>query len=147
MAAAVGQQSWCEDLFGRGASMPRVRGALEYTSEDIAAGVVSQALEWTRHGRLVSRLGLLDYVETLFRADAPLFIMEEAGRLKYSAAAAWGGPSVQMVEIEPGSGGLAALLGEESTDAALEPLLGWLNAQRERCWVPCSLEATPVVAS
>lgn len=136
VAAAAGSQPWCEEIFGRGARMPRVRGALEYASEDVAIGLIAQGLEWIKHGRLVSRHGLLDYVETLYRANAPLYVMEERGRLNYSAAEAWTDSLVHTVEIEPGYGGLATLLGDESTNAALNPLLRWLEPQRERCWLP-----------
>jgi pimeloyl-ACP methyl ester carboxylesterase len=146
VAAAAGGERWCDAAFGRGAAMPRVRGALEYASEDVALGLVAQGLEWLRHERLVSRYGLLDYTETLFRANAPLYIMEERGRLRFSAARAWTESMVDTVELEPGAGGLAALLGEESTDTALNPLLGWLERQRSRCWLPsasaCSSLAT-----
>ena len=127
--------------------MPRVRGVLEYASEDVPAGLIAQALEWMDQGRLVSRHGLLDYVETLGRADAPLYVMEERGRMKYSAADSWARSLVESVEIEPGAGGFASVLGEESTDSALRPLLRWLESQRERCWLPSTVAQVSLPAS
>ena len=115
-------------------------------SEDVALGLVAQGLEWIQHGRLVSRHGLLDYSETLHRANAPLCVIEERDKMALSALTAWTESRAEAVELESGQGGLAALLGEDSTDAALKPLLRWLERQRAGCW-PSSSSAVPLLAT
>ena len=139
LAVASGSQAWCQHLFGDDALMPRVRGVLEYAAHDVSAGLVSQVLEWSNHGRLVSVGGFVDYVSRLGHGDGPLLVIHQQDMMDTSAADAWGG-GVSTLGLTSPRSVLSATIGNGKEQDTHQQVVDWLEDHRSVCWHGSSVE-------
>ncbi len=123
---------------------PRLRGLLEFASEDLPLGLLAQLSTWLEHGSLVDSRGMVDYREALVGARCPLLVLSSSGDALAPPPAVeasletWGHADTTALRLPARYGHLDALLAEDAPQAAFAPVAGWLAARRDRCWA-CGL--------